>query len=313
MLSRTADNLHWLARSVERADFVARVLDAASRLSALPASYGGVGGGWETALAAAGDIATFRPLYASVNEDTVCTFLAFSPHNPSSIRQCLEVGRENARSVRTALTSEMWEIVNGGWLELRRFTDADMSREEFARFLEWTQNLSLAFEGAAHRTMLRNDSYWFTRIGLALERADNTARILGARRHVLQPDADRAHPGLDYFHWTATLREVSALTAYHWVYRDSIDPKLVADLLILNRQMPRSLTACLEALVRHLDLVADAYGRRGPSQRLAGALHGRLAATKIEAIFEQGLGDFMVEFVAEANNLGAAISEQYMR
>ena len=214
--------------------------------------------------------------------------------------------------MRTALTSEMWEIVNGGWLELKRHTESDMSREEFARFLEWTQNLSLAFEGAAHRTMLRNDAYWFTRIGLALERADNTARILGARRHVLQPDPTRAESGLDYFHWTAALREVSALTAYHWVYRSSIEPKLVADLLILNRQMPRSLTSCIEELVRHLDLVAEAYGHRGPSQRLASALYASLTATRIDEIFERGIGDFLVDFVAETNALGAAITAQYL-
>ncbi len=130
------------------------------------------------------------------------------------------------------------------------------------------KSVTLAFDGSAYRTMLRNDAFWFTRLGSAIERADNTARILDVKYHVLLPVTERSAARLDYFQWTTILREVSALTAYHWVYRESIKPWLVADLLILNQQMPRSLANCYEILVRHLDLIADAYGRRGPSQRL---------------------------------------------
>ena len=312
MLSRTADNLYWLSRYTERADFVARILDATMRLASLPSSYGGARNEWESALASAGSEETFQGLYSVTNEDTVRDFPAFSPGNPSSIRNCLESARTNARAVRTALTTEMWETINGAWLEFKRFDGRSMTREEFARFLEWVKSLSLVFEGSAHRTMLRNDAYWFTRLGLALERADNTARIIDVKYHVLLPDTERVGGSLDYFQWTTILREVSALTAYHWVYRDTIKPLRVADLLILNRQMPRSLASCYEALVRHLDLMADAYGRRGPSQRLASATLSRLSDLAIEEIFSQGLHEFIEGFIVENNRLGAAVAEQYL-
>jgi uncharacterized alpha-E superfamily protein len=312
MLSRTADNLFWLARYTERADFVARILDATTRFASLPTSYGGAGNTWESALASAGSDETFRGLYTVTNEDTVRDFLAFSAANPSSIRNCLESARTNARAVRTALTTEMWEAINGAWLEFKRFDGRSMSREEFARFLEWVKSLSLLFEGSAHRTMLRNDAYWFTRLGLAMERADNTARIIDVKYHVLLPETERVGGSLDYFQWTTILREVSALTAYHWVYRDSVKPVRVADLLILNRQMPRSLASCYETVVRHLDLIADAYGRRGPSQRLASATLARLDDLAIEEIFRQGLHEFIEGFIVENNRLGSAVAEQYL-
>jgi uncharacterized alpha-E superfamily protein len=160
--------------------------------------------------------------------------------------------------------------------------------------------------------MLRNDAYWFTRLGLAIERADNTARILDVKFHLLLPETERVGGSLDYFQWTTILREVSALTAYHWVYRESVKPWLVADLLILNRQLPRSLANCYELLVRHLDLVADAYGRRGPSQRIASNMLAKLTGARIEGIFEAGLHEFINEFIEENNKLGMAIVEQYL-
>ena len=311
MLSRTADSLYWVARYTERADFIARTLDATVRLAALPHSYVGDGNEWESAVASAGDLDQFKALYGSANEDTVRDFLAFSLVNPSSIRNCIQVARENARSVRTALTSEMWEALNGAWLELKGF-DNGMSAGEFSRFLEWVKRVALSFDGSAYRTMLRNDSFWFTRLGNAIERADNTARILDVKHHLLTAKADGAAGGLDYFQWTTILREVSALTAYHWVYRESVKPWLVADLLILNPQMPRSLTNCYEIMARHLDLIADSYGRRGQSQRIAAGLLSRLSSTSLDDVFAEGLKGFVEGVIADNNRLGSAIADQYL-
>src|SRR3712207_361813 len=139
MLSRTADNLYWLSRYTERADFVARILDATLRIASLPSSYCSERNEWEGAVAVAGNLADFKRLYDTANEDTVRDFLAFSPNNPSSIRSCIETARENARAVRTALTVEMWDAINGGWLELRKAKTRDMTQEEFARFVEWVK------------------------------------------------------------------------------------------------------------------------------------------------------------------------------
>ena len=312
MLARTADNLYWLARYVERAEYLARILEATLRLTALPVAYVGSTNEWETAVATAGCGDAFSAAYSEANEENVTEFLAFSSDNPSSIRNCIEIARQNARAVRTALTTETWETINGAWLELKRFRNGLDAREEFLRFLHWVQETSLRFDGSAYRTMLRNDVYWFSRLGLYIERADNTARILDVKYHMLLPADEHVGGPLDYYQWAAILRTVSALTAYHWVYRESLKPWLVADLLILNQQMPRSLASCYENLVRFCDAIATAYGRQGLAQRQARAIRTRLQNSRMEEIFQTGLHEFIEEFVADNNALGAAVSSQYL-
>src|SRR5271167_4274708 len=312
MLSRTADNLYWLARYVERAEYIARILDTTQRLTALPLAYVGTTNEWESAVATAGCAGAFFEAYDEANEETVTEFLAFSTANPSSIRNCFESARLNARAVRTALTIEMWDSINSAWLELKRWGNGPRSRDEFARFLHWVLGSSLRFDGSAYRTMLRNDAYWFSRLGVYLERADNTARILDVKYHLLLPENERVGGPLDYFQWAAILRSVSALTAYHWVYRDSLKPWLVADLLILKEEMPRSLASCYEAIVRNLDQIAGAYGRQGPAQRQAHGMRARLQNSRMDGIFQRGLHEYIGEFITENNRMGAAITEQFL-
>ena len=312
MLSRTADNLYWLARYVERAEYIARILEATQRLTALPIAYGGSTNEWESAVATAGCAGAFATSYAEANEETVTDFLAFSSANPSSIRNCFDVARSNARAVRTALTMEMWDAINGGWLEIRRFGAGPASREDLARFLRLVQEYSLRFDGSAYRTMLRNDAFWFSRLGVFVERADNTARILDVKYHLLLPAHQHVGGPLDYFQWAAILRSVSALTSYHWVYRESLKPWLIADLLILNDQMPRSLASCYENMVRHLDQIAQVHGRQGPAQRQARAIRTRLQNSDMDAIFQRGLHEFIGEFVSDNNRLGSIITQQYL-
>ncbi len=312
MLSRTADNLYWLARYVERAEYLARIVEATLRLTALPLAYVGSTNEWESAVATAGCSNAFFEAHEEADEDNVVDFLAFSTANSSSIRNCLEMARHNARAVRTALTTEMWDAINGTWLELKRYGNGPSSREEVLRFLRWVQESSLRFDGSAYRTMLRNDAYWFSRLGVYVERADNTARILDVKYHLLLPENERVGGPLDYFQWSAILRTVSALTAYHWVYRDSIKPWLIADLLILKDEMPRSLSSCYEAIVRNLDSIAAAYGRQGAAQRQARGIRTRLQNSRMDGIFRRGLHEFISEFITENNRLGVAITEQFL-
>jgi uncharacterized alpha-E superfamily protein len=312
MLSRTADNLFWLARYVERADYLARVLEAAQRLSAMPSAYVGPTNEWDSAVSTAGCAHSFFARYDRANEENVTTFLAFSADNPSSIRSCFEIARANARAVRTALTSAMWDAINGAWLELKRFGNVPGSREEVSNFLRWAQQASILIDGSAYRTMLRSEAYWFSRLGLHLERADNTARILDVKYHLLLPANESVGGPLDYFQWASILRSVNALTAYHWVYREGVKPWLVADLLILNEQMPRSLAACYDNLVQNLDHMARDDGRHGPAQRQAHATRTRIQNSRMEEIFQEGLHEFIGEFLSANNRLGAAITEQYL-
>src|ERR1700750_2005944 len=155
MLSRTADNMYWLARYVERAEYLARILEATQRLSAVPAAFGGSSNEWESAVATAGCAAGFFSAHKEANEETVTDYLAFSPDNPSSIRSCFEVARTNARAVRTALTMEMWDAINGTWLELQKLGSGPASREQFSQFLRWVQEASPGLDGSAYRTLLR--------------------------------------------------------------------------------------------------------------------------------------------------------------
>lgn len=312
MLSRTADSLFWMSRYVERAENLARTLDAATRLSALPAAYGGTHNEWTSALLASGSADHFHRIYKDANEKTVREFLCFSEDNPASIRKCLDIARMNARAVRTAITTEMWDAINGAWLDLKKYDVKRMDREELTRFLDWVKSVSLVVDGSAYRSMLRRDEYWFTRLGLYIERADNILRLLDVKYHVLLPATERVGDTLDYFQWSSLLRSVSALTSYHWVYRESVKPWLVADLLTLNREMPRSLYSCYENLVRFLDQLARQYGRIGPSQHAARATLAKLENTNIEAIFQSGLHEFITQSIIDNNQLASTIQEQYL-
>jgi uncharacterized alpha-E superfamily protein len=312
MLSRTAGNLYWVGRYIERADFLSRLIEATLRLSALPSSYGGATNAWESALAAAWMTHAHRERGLPLDEFGVAEFLTVDPRNPGSIRRCLEGARANARSVRTALTLEAWEAINGAWLEVQRFGTHLDQREQLVQLLETVKAAMLAFDGAAHRTMLRGDAHWFIQLGSAVERADNSARLLDVKYHIVLPGDEAVGGSLDYFQWTTILRTVSALTAYRWVYRDSVKPWLVADLLILNRQMPRSLASCYEEILRRLDQLAERGGRRGAAHRLAAAGYAKLDQANIGGIFKVGLHEFLRGFIADNNTLGAAIAEQYL-
>ena len=312
MLARTADNLYWVSRYVERAEYLARILEATHRVATLPVGYAGSTNEWESALATAGCAAAFFAVYNDANEENVTEFLAFSTANSSSIRHCFEIARTNARAVRTALTMEMWDAINGAWLEIKGFGAGPRRRDEVARFLRLVQESSLRFDGSAYRTMLRNDAYWFSRLGLHLERADNTARILDVKYHVLLPEEEHVGGPLDYYQWTSILRSVSALTAYHWVYRETLKPWLIADLLILNDSLPRSLASCYGNLVRNLDQIGVAYGRQGAAQRHARGIRNRLEHSHMVDIFQHGVHEFIQEFIVDNSRLGEIITKQYL-
>ena len=310
MLSRTADSLFWTGRYIERADYLARILEATLRLAAIPTREGASEGVWAGAVASAGMADAFAALGSAPNERSVREFLAFAPDS-DSITTCITRARTNARSVRTALTVELWEAINGAWNGLAE-QGRPTRRDDFVNFLEWVKTVTLSVEGASSRTMLRNDAYWFLKLGAAVERADNTARLLDVKYHLLLPEGERVGGQLDYFQWTTLLREVSALTAYRWVYRDNVKPWLVADLLVLNRQMPRSLASCQSEIVSCLELLAADYGRRGLSQRIANTRLMQFEEATIERIFQSGLHEYIQTFLDQNNSLGQAISEQYL-
>jgi uncharacterized alpha-E superfamily protein len=312
MLSRTADSLYWLSRYVERAENLARILDVAQRLATLPSAYAGASSEWESAIATAACSGEFYNTYAKATRQNVVEFIVASDANSSSIRNCVEIARTNARAVRTALTTEMWEIINGLWHEVQKFKLRNIEPSQLARFLSVVQEASLRFDGAAYRTMLRTDHFRFQRLGTYIERADNIARLLDVKYHVLLPEQEPVGGGLDYFQWSAILRSVGALTSYNWVYRDNVKPWLVADFLILRLEQPRSLISSYENINRQLDALAEKYGRQGSPQRIARATFAKLQNQDIDELFQSGLHEFLTDFTADNNWLGGAVAEQYL-
>ena len=311
MLSRTASNLFWTGRYVERADFVCRLVEATARLADLPSTYGGDPTAWSGALAAAGAAADFAATGRAPTEANVAPFLTLDPANPSSIRSCLERARSGARAVRTALTLEAWESLNGAWHEVSRFS-GQLSRARADELVEAVRGAVLAFDGAAHRTMLRDGAYRFLQLGGAMERADNTARLLDVKYHLLLPRDETVGGSLDYFQWATILRTVSALTAYRWVYRDTVKPWLVADLLIFNTRMPRSLASCYGEILARLDQLTASSGNRGRANRTAAEILRGLREADINQVFGSGLHEFIDRFLADNNRLGEAVAEQFL-
>lgn len=313
MLARTADNLFWLSRYVERAESLARILDVALRLSTLPSAYAGTSNEWESAIDIAACREGFLAAHSEANAANVTQYIIAGPTNPCSIRSCIETARANARAVRTALTSEVWEILNDAWNTMQRMDFTTLSGQDLMRFLAFVKEVSLRFDGTAYRTMLRTDHYWFQRLGMYIERGDNTARLLDVKYHVLLPDAEPVGGGLDYFQWSSLLRALSAQNSYHLIYREGIKPWLVADFLILKMEQPRSLISSYENLNRVLDLLAERYGRQGASQRHARKTFAELQNMDGQSLFQTGLHEFLARFIEENTTLGLAISEQYLQ
>ncbi|MBL8548615.1 MAG: alpha-E domain-containing protein [Hyphomonadaceae bacterium] len=310
MLARTAESVYWLARYIERMDNVARLIEAAQRMAGLSSQTEE----WRSALTAAGCDVGYAAKYDTVTSANAAMYLGVDPDNPSSILSSLEKARANARSVRTALTRDMWEAVNGAWLESRRLDMKALVLEHLPETLDWVKTMTTRFLGAYSSTMLRNEIYFFTRLGTFLERADNTARILDVKYHVLLPSYSGVGGLLDYYQWTSILQAVSATRAYHWVYRSEVFPGNVADLLILKPEMPRSLRACYDQIADALELLQDSYGGlAGEPHRLAGALAAQLRYGRIDDIMKAGLHEYLTQMIERTASLGAEIERFYMR
>jgi len=310
MLSRTADHLYWMARYIERAENVARVLDVTYRMSLVSHAGETESDLWKPPVLIADDVATFERDYGEYNAANVMRYMALDERNPSSIVSCLGAARENARSVRVAMSSEMWETVNALWLELRQRLQQGFDEADIGDFCDWVKSRSHLFRGVTFGTMLRDDGYKFVRLGTFVERADNTARLLDAKYHLLISSGDDAGGQVDYYEWSSLLRSVSSFEAYQKVYRDTIEPAKVAKLLILRDDMPRSLHACYDELTPILEQLCNQRGAE--CLRVAGEVHAKLHFGRMEDIFNQGLHAFLQGFIAHNNGLGREIQIAFL-
>lgn len=311
MLSRTADNLYWIARYMERADTVARLLEVGSRISLLPSAQG-YRSEWDSLLQATGMAHAFAQKYGEPVQRNIESFLFFDRDNPSSIASCITAARENGRIVRTALTSQVWDALNTAFQELRQLEREERSKLELSRLTDWTMRHAAMLRGAIDATLLRDDGFNFLNIGYYLERGDNTARLMDVKYYVLLPRIDFVGSGLDNYQWSTLLRAMGAQRAFHWAYGGDVTAMKIADFLIRNPQSPRSLATCTAGLLNHLGRLAKAYGRETEAQDKARALAAGIEAATVEAIFDEGLHEFLTRYIAEAATLATAVHDAYL-
>ena len=308
MLSRVADRIFWMSRQMERAENMARILGVASNM----VLFGSAETREQTLLAPLTITDSAERYFEKKNLVTfeaLVEFLALDPDNPSSIYSCLKWARENGHAVRWQITSEMWETLNSTWLEMKRVRRADLAGAGAAKFFDWVKDRSHLFRGVTYGTIVRGDAFNFSRLGTFLERADNTARILDVKYHVLLPSVKDVGGALDYYQWTALLRSVSSFETYRLLYHDQIFPIKVAQLLILERRMPRSLAACFDQITQAMDRIE---GQDRAAKRLASELHARLTHADIDEIFQAGLHEYLTECLADIYELGQRIQRAYL-
>lgn len=315
MLSRTADHLYWMARYMERAENTARMLDVNYQTSLLPQSADAAEQGWRALLSISELTYAFKERYDEVSARNVMDFMVRDEHNLSSIVCCLRAARENARAVRGALTTEVWEMANQTWLEFNRLLAGGAFQKDPAELFEWVKFRSHLSRGVTLGTMLQDEAFHFLRIGTFLERADNTARLLDVKFH--GKDTEFFGPGLgkeqyetDFYHWSAVLRSVSGFEVYRKVYRNVIRPEKVAELLILRDDMPRSLLACMNEVEHNLERVAN--DQSVETRRRAGRLRADLQFSRIDEILATGLHAFLTQFLDRVGDLGYGISRDFL-
>jgi len=313
MLSRTADHLFWMARYTERAENTARMLDANYQLALVPQSDEYAALGWRAMLSISELAGIYAAGHARMTSRDVIAFMSSDRDNLSSIISCLGAARENARAVRGSITTELWETLNTTWLEAQRMLADGVLERDPCEFFEWVKFRSHLSRGAQLGTMVKDEAFYFMRLGTFLERADNTARILDVKCEMLEQRSALAQPlaqSLDYYHWAAVLRSVSGFEVYRKVYRDVIVPERVASLLILFADWPRSLAASLDEIAQIIVRVRTA--RSAPAEAMALQLHADVRAALIGDILRGGLHAWLTEFLLRVNELGSCISRDFL-
>jgi uncharacterized alpha-E superfamily protein len=311
MLSRVASHLYWMSRYLERAENMARILDVTQSLAMLDPSADS--GGAMTPIVITEAQEEFAATELPATYANVIAFLAWDRQHPSSIRNCIEATRENARAVRGSITSEMWENINDTWIAFQEQSRNINPLLTGNDFFDWVKERSHLFRGVTFATARRDQPYHFTRLGTFIERADNTARILNVKYAEESPDEfdekEEDSEG-DYYRLSAVLRSVSALEAYRDTYRDVIDARRVAEIMIFDPKLPRSLRFCFDETTRVLDELPHESSRL--PRRLATEMNAKLRYGSIDEVFDYGLKRYLADFLLDMVKFGNAVNTAYM-
>lgn len=311
MLSRTAANLYWIARYMERAETAARLLQVGARIALLP-STDGHRNDWDSVLRASGNADGYAAKYGKTKQADIENFLFFDRDNPNSVASSIASARENGRTVRTALTTQVWDALNTAFQELRQLEARPRAELELPEMTDWTRRHAAMMRGAIDASLLRNDGYNFLNIGYYLERGDNTARLMDVKYYVLLPRSDYVGSGHDNDQWSMVLQAMSANRAFHWAYGGEVDSAKIAHFLILNPQCPRSLITCVAGMNNHIERLAKLYGRSTPAVAAAAEMLAGLEGLTTEQIFDEGLHEFLSRFIRETAQLSVVIHDSYL-
>lgn len=311
MLSRVADSIYWMARYVERAENLARFIDVT--LNLMVDAPGAVGTQWQPLVSATGDHEWFAKKYAAATQESVVQFLTFDREYPHSILSCLQRARENARSVRETISSEMWEQINEFYHLVENSSDRPMPLDALHDYYHQIKLASHLFQGVSDGTMSHGEGWHFAQVGRMLERADKTSRILDVKYFILLPKIQDIGSPIDDLQWSAVLRSVSAFEMYRKRFH-GVAPNRVVEFLVLDREFPRAILHCVDAAERSLHAIAGspegAY-RNVAEQRL-GQLRSELAYASVDDIIRRGLHEFLDGLQTKLNAAGEAVHESFV-
>jgi len=313
MLSRTAENLFWSARYIERADSLARLLEVGYRISLIPNTERGYTNEWESIIETSGIKNEYLKKYKTISKEKIIFFLLFDPENSSSVKNCIKTARENIRMVRTAVTLEVWNAINSSYHELdKNLKDTKNILKELPEIIEWIKKQVNLIRGTILNTQLINDGYDFLILGTYFERADFTARIINVKYFILLPSINYVGSDIDNFQWSLMLRSISSFRAFKWAYGgQEITYTKIIDFLILNMTCPRSLIFSIEKINHHLGRLSKFYKQTSTSNKKMALMYKKIKNLNANKITEIGLHEFLKSFIEEINFVYKKFEQKY--
>ena len=313
MLSRVANTLFWLGRYIERAENYSRFIDVNHNLCMdLPPKMKEQ---WAPLVDATGDRELFVSQFGTdFSRQNAIYFLVFDEANLNAIISTISQARENARMVRESIPKESWESLNELHLTVQKAKKKKLWKKDDPHgFFEYVKNQVHLFNGIATSTAPRTQAWQFTTMGQQIERADKTSRILDVKYHYLLPSVDEVGTPLDFLHWTALLKSVSAFNAYKHLYQN-IQPEYIVEYLILNRYFPRSIFFCLTEVQKGLHAISlSKKSFSNPAEKAIGSLRSKLEYTDVQEILSRGLHEYLDEIQIGLNKISTAIHDQYFK
>jgi len=293
---------------MERAETTARLLDVGYRMSLFP-NPKGYNNEWESVLAASGSMENYKNKHNDIIQQNVEDFLFFDEENPSSVYNCILNARNNALVVRTSFTPESWLAINKAYQEILKLKNNKYSTSDLPNLTEWTIEQVNLFRGTIN-SLLRNDGYNFLLLGLFVERADNSARLLDIKYFVLLPKPEYIGSDIDNMQWSILLRSLSSFRSFRWAYDGEITATKIADFLVLNDNCPRSLSYCIQNIVAHLINLKCSPAKVEKIYNSLKDLNVTIQQEKIESIVEYGLHEFVSKFINKISMFDADIHRE---